>query len=333
MFRKIKNIAIGFFRILKDAALNFNTNNDMKYSAALSYYTIFSIAPMLLLAISVGSLVFGRSAIEGHLFDQIKGLVGVEASLYIQDMITKISLERNSWLATWIGIGTLVFGATRVFGEIQSTINMIWGLKARPNKGIISYIFNRVLSFAMVLSIGFLLMVSLIASTVIAIMSDKLDDIIPETHSLMVLVSSGVGILIISLMFTLIFRYLPDSVVKWKDAFIGSLFTSVLFLIGKYVIGMYLATSASASAFGAAGSLIILLLWVYYSSILLYFGAEFTKSYAIYRGGGISPNKFSIRVEIKEIVVEPDDADVEEGEISESSLEGDIPDKKDELRD
>lgn len=319
MLKKIKNFGVNFFYIIKDAAQNFSANNDTKYSAALSYYTIFSIAPMLLLAISVGSVIFGKDAIEGHLFGQLNGLMGNDASLFIQDMLTKITLEKNNTIATVIGIVTLLLGSTRVFGEIQSTINMIWGLKAKPNKGLISYMIDRGLSFAMVLTIGFLLIVSLIASSIISIMNDQLDNYIPDTRFLMTVVSNGVGLLIITLLFTLIFKFLPDSIVKWKDAFLGSLFTSILFLVGKYIISMYLATSASASAYGAAGSMIILLLWVYYSSMLLYFGAEFTKAYAVRSGHGIAPNKYSIRVEKKEIVMEPAVAEGD-GEINESDI-------------
>lgn len=200
-------------------------------------------------------------------------------------------------MATVIGIVVFIIGATGVFGEIQSTINKIWGLKAKPKKGIIKYFVNRLLSFAMVVSIGFLMVVSLLASTVIGILNTKLNSILPNTTFILVIVNNTVALLIIALLFAVVFKYLPDSVVKWKDALIGSLFTSFLFLLGKYLIGLYLSNSTSANAYGAAGSIIILLLWIYYSSILLYFGAEFTKLYALKHGHGIYPNLFSVRVE------------------------------------
>lgn len=296
----VKRRAKSAFEVLKESGINFGRNNDLKFSAALSYYTIFSLAPMLILIISIGSLVLGRDAIQGHLFGEINGIVGNKASLQIQEMLTKITLEKNSILATIIGIVTFFIGATGVFGEIQSTINMIWGLKAKPKKGVIKYIVNRLLSFAMVVTIGFLLVVSMVASSLINVLNDKLDNILPSTTFVMLLVTNAVTLLIIASLFTLVFKFLPDSVVRWKDAFIGSLFTSALFLLGKYLIGLYLANSASSSIYGAAGSLIILLLWIYYSSILLYFGAEFTKTYAIKYGNGIMPNRLSVRVEYQE---------------------------------
>lgn len=297
---KLKKRIKNFFILIKQSAVDFIADDALKYSASLSYYTIFSVAPMLIMAIAIGSILFGRNAIEGHLFGQINSIVGNEAALQIQDMLRHTSLKKNNTLATIIGIVVFIIGATGVFGEIQSTINKIWGLKAKPKKGIIKYFVNRVLSFAMVVSIGFLMVVSLLASTVIGILNTKLNTILPNTTFILVVVNNCVALLIISLLFAIVFKYLPDSIVKWKDAWIGSLFTSFLFLLGKYLIGLYLSNSSSASAYGAAGSLIILLLWIYYSSILLYFGAEFTKNYALKHGHGIHPNLFSVRVEYEE---------------------------------
>ncbi len=304
-----KSKAINFFKefwyILKNAATNFISNTDIKYSAALSYYTIFSLAPMLLLALTIGGFVFGRDAVQGHLFAQINSLVGDEASVQIQNMLAKISLNKNSLLATIIGVATFTIGATSIFGEIQSTINRIWGIKTKPSKGIIFLLVNRLLSFAMVVTIGFLLMVSLLASALIDVLNDKLIFILPDISVLLMTVfSNAVSLAIVSMLFTLIFKFLPDAKIRLKDAFVGALFTSLLFILGKYLIGLYLSNMANASVFGAAGSLIILLLWVYYSSILLYFGAEFTRSYAIAIGQGIMPNQFSILVEYKEIEID-----------------------------
>jgi membrane protein len=297
---KLKKRTGNFFILVKESAANFIADDALKFSASLSYYTIFSIAPMLIMAIAIGSFLFGRAAIEGHLFEQINSIVGNEAAHQIQEMLRNTTLRKNNLLATIIGIAVFFIGATGVFGEIQSTINRIWGLKAKPKKGVIKYFVNRVLSFAMVISIGFLMVVSLIASTVIGILNTKLNSILPEATFILVIVNNTVSLLIISLLFAVVFKYLPDSIVKWKDAWIGSLFTSSLFLLGKYLIGLYLSNTTGTSAYGAAGSVVILLLWVYYSSILLYFGAEFTKSYALKHGSGIYPNLFSVRVEYEE---------------------------------
>lgn len=294
-----------FWYIIKNASTNFIANTDIKFSAALSYYTIFSLAPMLLLALTIGGFVFGKDAVQGHLFEQINGLVGDEASIQIQNMLAKISLNKDSFIATIIGFVTFIIGATSIFGEIQSTINRIWGIKTKPSKGFLFLLVNRLLSFAMVVTIGFLLMVSLMASAIIDVLSSKLIYILPDISVfLMTVLSNVISLGIVSVLFMLIFKFLPDAKIRLKDAFVGAVFTSFLFLLGKYLIGLYLSNMANASVFGAAGSMIILLLWVYYSSILLYFGAEFTRSYAIAIGQGIMPNKFSILVEYKEIEID-----------------------------
>lgn len=300
---KIKNGSVSFFTLLKQSAVNFDKDEVLKLSASLSYYTIFSIAPMLIMAIAIGGFLFGRDAIQGHLFGQINDLVGNQAALQIQEMLSQTSLHKNTAFATTVAVIIFVIGATGVFGEIQSTINRIWGLKAKPKKGLIKYFVNRVLSFAMVVSMGFLMVVSLMASAVIGVLNEKLNSILPNTTLIISLVNNAVSLCIITLLFALIFKYLPDSIVKWKDAIVGSAFTSLLFLLGKYLIGLYLSTSTTASIYGAAGSLIILLLWIYYSSILLYFGAEFTKIYALNHGHGIRPNAYSVRVEYHETEV------------------------------
>lgn len=300
---RIKKNGSVFLLLLKQSAVNFDKNEVLKFSASLAYYTIFSIAPMLIMAIAMGSFLFGRDAIQGHIFGQINGLVGNDAALQIQEMLKHTTLHKNSVFATAVAVIVFFIGATGVFGEIQSTINRIWGLKAKPKKGLIRYFVNRVLSFAMVVTMGFMMIVSLMASAVIGVLNEKLNTILPDTTFIITVVNNGVSLCIITLLFALIFKYLPDSIVKWKDAIVGSLFTSFLFLLGKYLIGLYLSTSTSASIYGAAGSVIILLLWVYYSSILLYFGAEFTKMYALNHGHGIRPNAYAVRVEYHETEV------------------------------
>jgi membrane protein len=307
--KSLKSKTIQFFKdfwfILKDSASNFMANGDIKFSAALSFYTIFSLAPMLLLALMVGGFVFGQDAVQGHLFEQMNGLVGDDVSAQIENMLAKISLNKNTFIATVIGIITLIVGATSMFGEIQSTINRIWGIKTKPSKGIVFMLFNRLLSFAMVLIIGFLLIVSLAASAIIDLLNTKIIHLLPDfSYFIMYTVSNVVSLLIVSVLFMLIFKFLPDAMIRLKDAFVGAIFTSALFLLGKYLIGIYLTSMANADIFGAAGSIIILLLWVYYSSILLYFGAEFTKSYALNQGQGIQANKFSILVQYKEIEID-----------------------------
>jgi membrane protein len=292
-----------FFQILKTTAVEFDADGVVKYCASLSFYTIFSIAPMLIVAISIGSIFFGRDAINGRLFSQINEVVGTDAAIMIQEMLSSTHLKKDNAMATGIGFIVFFIGATGVFAEIQSTINRIWGLKARPKKGLLRYLFSRMWSFAMVVTVGFLAVVSLIASAVIDAINERLSGILDNTTVIIFIVHNFVTLGIITLLFMLVYKYLPDSIVVWRDAFVGALFTSVLFIIGKYFIGLYLSTKTFESAYGAAGSIVILLMWIYYSSFLLYFGAEFTRIYALNHGHGIRPNAFSVRVDYKEVEI------------------------------
>ena len=295
-----------FFLIVRTTVSEVDADGVMKYCASLSFYTIFSIAPMLIVAISIGSIFFGRDAINGRLFGQINEVVGTDAAIMIQEMLSSTTLRKDNTLATIVGFVVFFVGATGVFAEIQSTINRIWGLKARPRKGLLRYLFSRIWSFAMVVTVGFLAVVSLIASAVIDAINERLSGYLDDTTLVIFLVHNFVTLGIITLLFMLVFKFLPDSIVVWKDAFIGALFTSVLFTLGKYLIGMYLGSKTFESAYGAAGSIIVVIMWIYYSSFLLYFGAEFTRVYAINHGHGIRPNAFSVRVKYQEVEVTRD---------------------------
>jgi membrane protein len=301
--KEVRRRGRSFFRIIRIAAIEFNDEGVIKYCASLSFYTIFSIAPMLIVAISIGSIFFGRDAINGRLFGQINEVVGTDAAIMIQEMLSSTHLRKDNVFATVVGFIVFFIGATGVFAEIQSTINRIWGLKAKPKKGLLRYLFSRIWSFAMVVTVGFLAVVSLIASAVIDAINQKLSGILNDTTVLIFLVHNFVTLAIITLLFMLIFKYLPDSIVVWKDAFVGAIFTSVLFIGGKYLIGVYIASTAFESAYGAAGSIIVVLMWIYYSSFLLYFGAGFTRVYALNHGHGIRPNMFSVRVDYKEVEI------------------------------
>ncbi len=289
--------AKAFFFLLKQSAINFHENEVIKYCASLSYYTIFSIAPMLIIAIAIGSVLFGKDAVQGHLFGQINTVVGTDAAILIQEMLKHATLRRDNFAASAVAVVIFIIGVTGVFGEIQSTINRIWGLKAKPEKGILRYLVSRVLSFAMVISVGFLMVVSMMTGVLIDLLADKLDNILPQTGFIVVVFHNVSSLLIIGFLFAIIFKFLPDSIVRWSDAIVGSVFTSVLFSLGKYLISLYMSNSPAVGVYGAAGSIIIILLWIYYSSVLLYFGAEFTRIYALTHGHGIRPNKFSVSIE------------------------------------
>ncbi|MCD0474861.1 YihY/virulence factor BrkB family protein [Flavobacterium sp. EDS] len=298
-----QNIASKSWYLLKTTFLEFNDDNAIKLSAALAYYTIFALPPLLIIIITICGVFFGEDAVAGELYGQINGLVGDSAAIQIQETIKNVQLSGSNVLATIFGVGMLLIGASGVFAEIQSSINFIWGLRAKPNKGLKKFIQNRLMSFSMIVSVGFLMLVSLFVSTILDLMSARLKLYFPESTVYLFNVINLIIILIsITLLFAIIFKALPDGIIKWKDAFIGASCTAVLFMIGKFAIGFYLGSSTTASVYGAAGSVIIILVWVYYSAIILYFGAEFTKVYAKSYGGNIYPNEYS--VEIKKEILE-----------------------------
>ncbi|MBA9072105.1 membrane protein [Flavobacterium gossypii] len=298
---KTKGLLSKTWYLLKTTFNEFNDDNAIKLSASLSYYTIFALPPLMIIIITICGFFFGTEAVTGQLYGQINGLVGNDAAIQIQNAIKNVELSNSNVFATIFGGVMLLIGASGVFAEIQSSINFIWGLRAKPNKGIKKFIQNRLMSFSMIASVGFLLLVSLLVNSVMDLLSARLKLYFPEsTVYLFYVLNLIIVFLIITILFAIIFRTLPDGNIKWKDAFIGASSTSILFMIGKFAIGFYLGSSAVATVYGAAGSVIIILLWVYYSAIILYFGAEFTKVYAKAFGGSISPNEYSVEIQ-KEI--------------------------------
>ncbi len=278
----------------------------MKLSAALSYYTIFSLPPLLIIIISLSGFFFGAEAVRGEIFGQINGLVGNDAALQIQEIIKNVKLSHASKFATTIGIIFLLIGASGVFAEIQDSINYIWGLQAKPKRGIIKFLKNRLMSFSMIGSVGFLLLVGLIVNSLMDVLSNRLAEYFPkDTVFLFYFLNILIVFIIISLLFTVIFKTLPDGRIALRDCLIGASFTAFLFMIGKFGIGAYLGRSAIASWYGATGSVILILVWVYYSAIILYFGAEFTKVYAITHGKKIVPNAYSVQILKQKIEIEP----------------------------
>jgi membrane protein len=256
---------------------------------------------------SLAGIFFGKEAVQGKIYYQINGLVGNQAALQIQDIIQNIEHSHQSTIGAIIGIVILLVGSTGVFTEIQDSINYIWSVKAKPRRGWLKLILNRVLSFSLIVSLGFLLMVSLAVHAVVDIVFEKLTRIFDDaTVYLFYAVNYIILFSVICLLFAVIFKVLPDAHIRWKDSFIGAAFTTVLFLIGKFLIGFYLGTSEVGATYGAAASIVIILVWVYYTSIILYFGAEFTKVYTLNFGKGITPDDtavFIIKQEVKELHV------------------------------
>lgn len=293
--------------IFKDAISGFSEDKAMKKSASLAYYTVFSLAPLLLIIIWLVSFFLGEQAIEGKVFSELTSYVGADAAKQIEDIIQKISLDDKSGTAIVIGIGTLVVGATTVFIEIQDSINSIWKVKPKPKQGWKKLLLDRVLSFSIVIGLGFLLIVSLVINGLILILSNYINQFLPDFGAvLMNLINTGITFIVISILFAVIFKFLPDARIKWKYVRSGAIFTAILFIIGKYLIGIYMQYAAPASAYGAAGSIILILLWIYYTAAILYFGAEFTKAYADKHSQGIEPSNFAVKIVQEEIEIDKD---------------------------
>lgn len=278
------------FKLLKDSASAWNADKASRLAAALSYYTIFSIAPLVVLAVAVAGMAFGQEAASNRLFDEIRGLVGDKGAEAIQAMVAAVYKEGGGALATAIGVGTLLLGASGAFGQLQDALNTIWQVQPKPGQGVIGFLRHRLLSFSMVLVIGFMLLVTLVISAVLSGLSQWLDGILPFPPALLQALNFALSFGTTALLFTLIYKVLPDVTVRWRDVWIGGVVTALLFSLGRYGIGLYLGRASVSSAYGAAGSLVIILLWIYYSSQILFFGAEFTKVYADAYGSRILPS-------------------------------------------
>ena len=288
--------------ILKDAGVGFMEDKGLKLSASLAYYTTFSLAPMLLLIISLAGAIWGQEAIEGKVFSEINGLIGDKAANQVQEIITNLRLSGETTLSLIIGAVTLVIGATTVFGEIQDSINIIWRLRAKPKRGWLKLLKDRLRSGSIIVGLGFLLIVMLIINGLVSTLGDMLQGYFPHvTVVIMQIVSFAISFVIISVLFGVIFRVLPDAEIGWKDVKAGALFTAVLFMLGRYLIGLYIETTGAGSPYGAAGSIIIILLWVYFTAAILYFGAEFTRAYANFTGVKIRPSSVAVYIETTEV--------------------------------
>jgi membrane protein len=284
--------------LLKQSFKGFSEDKVPKLSASLAYTTIFSLAPMMIVLISLAGFFLGREAVTGQLFHQISGLVGTESAAQVQDMIKNASLSGKSTISLIIGIVTLLIGATSMFGEMQDSINGIWGVKVHPKAGFKAVVINRLISFGMVATLGFLLLASLVATSLIEGLGSRLQHAMPGVSvAVLYIINLVLTVGITTVLFAGVFKLLPDVKNRWKDVWIGAGMTAILFLIGKFLIGLYISKSDLASTYGTAGSLIVLLVWIYYSAFILYFGAEFTKHYLVAYGPGIQPNQYAVAMD------------------------------------
>lgn len=292
----------GLLEVFKNSFKGFDENKVTKLSGSLAFYTVFSMGPLLIFIISLGGLYLGREAVEGKIYSQLSGFIGHDSAAELQQIIKNASLAGKSKLAAIIGAVTLLIGATSVFAEIQDSINSIWGLRPKPKRGWVKLLQNRFLSFSVIIGLGFLLLVSLSLSTIIDGFSEQLRARFPEVTIIVFYVANVcITLGVTSLIFGVIFKVLPDANIRWKDVFVGALTTAVLFMLGKFGMSFYISKSNVGSTYGAAGALVVLLLWIYYSSLILYFGAEFTKAFAVKYGSNIYPNQYAVTTKTVEV--------------------------------
>jgi len=266
-------------------------DNAMRLSAAVAYYALFSLTPLLAMGISVAGLVFGEKAARGETAEEFRRLAGANAGNAILSFLHGAGQRKASMLATFAGLLILLFGASGVFSELKAALNTIWGVTIKPGRAVLTMIRERLFAFAMVLSTGFLLLVSLALSAALSALGKFEPDLPSWPPSTLQFVDNVISLLVATFLFALLFRILPNVELRWRDVGIGAAVTGFLFTVGKFLIGFYLGTTAIASYYGAAGSAIVFLLWVYYSACILFFGAEFTKAYVEKFGAGIKPDK------------------------------------------
>jgi membrane protein len=293
-----------FFKLLKDTYLSWDKNDPWAKSAVIAYYALFSLPSLLIITVHFAGIFFGRDAVEGRITGEIGGLIGQESAELIQAMIINSALSESSVLFIIFGIGVLIFGATGVFFQLQKALNDIWSVRAKKNT-FLDTLKRRVISFGMVLAIGLLLLISLVITTAINALSDLIGNYYTDLSSQLVQILNFIfSQIIITALFATIFTLLPDVKIKWKTNLIGAFMTSLLFLAGKYLIGFYFAASDPASVYGAAGSLVLILLWVYYTCLILFLGAEFTVNWALLRNIKIEPSSnatLSYELEMQEL--------------------------------
>jgi len=282
-----------FFSMLKQTVAEWQRDKVSRLAAALAYYTTFSLAPVLIIVIAIASFLFEQSTVQANIVEQLQGLLGESGAQLVEEMLTSKSQSSDGLWATIISVGLLVLGASGLFIQLQDALNTVWNVVPRKDAGIWKLVRDRLLSFGMLLVIGFLLLVSLIVSAGLAAVSNLFGDTLLGWSLGWQILNAVVSFGIIALLFGLIYKILPDADISWRDVRVGAAMTALLFTLGKVLIGLYLGNSSVASAYGAAGSFVVLLLWIYYSAQILLFGAEFTQVYANRFGSNIRPDKYA----------------------------------------
>jgi len=302
MFKKVIRFFNPIIELVKTIINGIGDHSLMTFAAAIAFYTIFSLPGLIITIVVVAGVFLGREAATGELTVQLSEFIGPDIAKSISDIIVQVDLSGESTLQTIFGVGTLVFSATTIFMSLQQGLNKIWDVKATPKRGIVKFLVNRVLSLGMIVGMGFILIVSLISDTLLELFFGEIQSIIGEEPSMLLnLTSSVVSFMIVFIIIGMIFKFLPDVILRWRDVSLAALITSGLFILGKYGIQYYLSTSNFAETYQAAGSIVILLIWVYYSTVVILVGAEIMRAIMIYRGNPIRPSEHATKVAIQQV--------------------------------
>lgn len=293
----VKKMAMDWFRITAEATRLWLDHNAFSYAGSLAFYTLFSLAPTIIIAVTVIGVVLGEDAAQGQLVAQLQDVIGPGAAEAVESAVVQSRIETSGLLPTLMGVGALLVGATTVFAQMQYSLNVLWGVRANPDKNsVLAFLKIRLLSLSVVIALGFVLLVSLILGVALRAAFKFAGDWLPAGEMLLSGAETVLSLAMISLFFATIFKLLPDVVIGWRDVIIGALMTTMLFAIGRYGISAYLAYTATASTYGAAGSVVLVLLWVYYSSLILLFGAAFTRAHLEARGRPVIPRNMAVRI-------------------------------------
>jgi membrane protein len=283
-----------YWHLIKQSAVQWIEDEPFQLAAALSYYTLFSLAPLIIIAIAIAGFVFGREAAQDQIVSTLQGMIGQDSAKAVQEVIESSSEQpKTGIVSSIVGVLALIFGAGGVVGQLQTSLNKIWDVTPKPNRGIWVFVRQRFISYAMLLGIGFLLLVSLLVSAVVAGLTTWMGGLFGGAEALAHGLDLLISFLLTTALFAMLFKFLPDVLIQWRDVWVGAAITAFLFTVGKFLIGLYLGTSGVTSTYGAAGSLITVLLWVYYSSLIFFLGAEFTQVYAKDYGSGVTPAEYA----------------------------------------
>ena len=294
-FRAVRDKTVFWYRVVRDSIKLWLQCNAFSYAGSLAFYTLFSLAPVVIIAVTLIGLVFGEEAARGEIFNQLQDIMGDGAALAIENAVLQSRPKESGLMPTLLGFGALFVGATTVFAQMQFSLNVIWGVTSKPGyNGILLYIKNRVLSLTVVLAIGFILLVSLSIGVAVSAALKAAESLIPAIATILGGLEVAISLALVAALFATIFKVLPDVTLGWRDVLVGAIVTAVLFSFGRFGIALYLASTATASTYGAAGSVVLILLWVYYSSLLLLYGAAFTKVHFEARGRIVLPRNSAV---------------------------------------